>query len=160
MKPGYTITHPKWDNNRINGLRLAQVLQSRLLSFWGCSWIFLINFLQKVKTITGEKYVPFGSIARCETTQKASTKRRNECFFFRDNVRLHNTTASKSKILWTALPDLTSSVFFSFSNLKIWLDGKRFGSNMEVITETNARFEDFDKVNFFEGMKRLEYWWI
>ena len=38
-------------------------------------------------------------------------------------------------------PDLASSDYWLFANLKIMLQGKRFFSNEEVIAETEAYFE-------------------
>jgi histone-lysine N-methyltransferase SETMAR len=35
-------------------------------------------------------------------------------------------------------PDLAPSVYFLFPNLKKWLGGKKFDSNDEIISETNA----------------------
>ena len=48
---------------------------------------------------------------------------------------------------------------FSCFHLKKWLGGKRFGSNDEVIVETNAYFEEFDKSYFKEGLLKLEKRW-
>ncbi|KAG5327679.1 GVQW3 protein, partial [Pseudoatta argentina] len=42
-------------------------------------------------------------------------------------------------------PDLAPYDFFLFSNLKKWLDGKKFTSNEEIIAETEAYFAEFDK---------------
>ena len=42
-------------------------------------------------------------------------------------------------------PDLVPSDYWLFANLKKMLQGKRFGSNEEVIAETEANFEAQDK---------------
>ncbi|KAG5345380.1 SETMR methyltransferase, partial [Acromyrmex charruanus] len=47
-------------------------------------------------------------------------------------------------------PDLAPYDFFLFSNLKKWLDGKKFTSNEEIIAETEAYFAEFDK-SYFSG---------
>ena len=52
-------------------------------------------------------------------------------------------------------PNLVPSDYFLFPNLKKWLGGKRFGSNEEVITGTNAYFEGY----YLEGIKKLETRW-
>ncbi|EFN77918.1 Histone-lysine N-methyltransferase SETMAR, partial [Harpegnathos saltator] len=56
-------------------------------------------------------------------------------------------------------PDLAPCDYFLFPNLKKWLGGKRFGSNEEVITETNAYFEGLEKTYYLEGIKKLGKWW-
>lgn len=43
--------------------------------------------------------------------------------------------------------------------MKKWLGGKRFVSNSEVIAETNAYFEGFEKTYFREGINMLEKRW-
>ena len=42
-------------------------------------------------------------------------------------------------------PDLATSHFFSFPNLKKWLDGQRFTTNEEVIAQTDTYFENLPK---------------
>jgi len=54
-------------------------------------------------------------------------------------------------------PDLASSDFFLFPNMKKWLGGKRFSSNKEVIAETEAYFKEFEKSYFLNSLKLLEY---
>ena len=45
-------------------------------------------------------------------------------------------------------PDLAPSEYFLFPNLNEWLGGQRFGSNDEIILQTNTYFEDLDKCFF------------
>ena len=56
--------------------------------------------------------------------------------------------------------DLAMSDYFLFPNLKKRLGGKRFGSNDEIISQTNTYFEDLDKFYFLEGIKKLEKCWM
>jgi len=44
--------------------------------------------------------------------------------------------------------------------MKKWLGGKRFTSNEEVVTETEAYFKGFNKIYFLDGLKTFEYRWI
>jgi len=53
-------------------------------------------------------------------------------------------------------PDLASSDYYLFPNLKQWLQGKRFISNEEVIAETEAYFENLDVSYYRKGIKMLE----
>ena len=56
-------------------------------------------------------------------------------------------------------PDLTSSDYYLFADLKRMLQGKRFGSNEEVIAETEAYFETKDKSFYKKGTEMLEKRW-
>jgi len=49
--------------------------------------------------------------------------------------------------------------FFLFPNLKIWLGGKKFSFNEEVIAAVNAYFEGLETSYFSEGIKKLEHRW-
>ena len=53
-------------------------------------------------------------------------------------------------------PDLASSDYWLFADLKKLLQGKRFGSNEEVIAETKAYFESKDESFYKNGIKKLE----
>jgi len=53
-------------------------------------------------------------------------------------------------------PDLASSDYYLFPNLKRWLQGKRFTSNEEVIAETEAYFESLDVSYYRKGIEMLE----
>jgi len=55
--------------------------------------------------------------------------------------------------------DLAACDFFLFPNLKIWLRGKKFSSNEEVIAAVNAYFEGLETSYFSEGIKKLEHRW-
>jgi len=41
--------------------------------------------------------------------------------------------------------------------MKKWLAEKRFDSNIKIIDETNAYFEDLDKLYYTDDIKELEY---
>ena len=56
-------------------------------------------------------------------------------------------------------PDLAPSDYYLFVDLKKMLQGKRFYSNEEVITETNAYFEAKDKSFYKKGIGMLEKRW-
>ena len=53
-------------------------------------------------------------------------------------------------------PDLAPSDYWLFADLKRMLQGKRFGSSEEVISETKAYFEAKDKLFYKKGTKLLE----
>ena len=53
-------------------------------------------------------------------------------------------------------PDLAPSDFFLFSDLKRMLAGKKFNADEEVISETEAYFEDKDERYYKNGIQKLE----
>ena len=56
-------------------------------------------------------------------------------------------------------PDLAPSVYWLFTDFKRILQKKRFGSNKEVISETEAYFEAKDKSFYKKGIELLEKRW-
>ena len=72
-----------------------------------------------------------------------------EVLFHQGNVPCHKSMKTMVKLNEFSFellphppysPDLTSSDYWLFTNLKKMLQGKRFGSNEEVIAETEALF--------------------
>ena len=56
-------------------------------------------------------------------------------------------------------PDLAPSNYRLFADLKRMLQGKRFGSNEELISETETYFEAKDKLFYKKDIKLLEKHW-
>ena len=56
-------------------------------------------------------------------------------------------------------PDLASSDYWLFADLKKMLQGKRFSSNEKVIAETEAYFEGKDKSFYKKGIEKLVKPW-
>ena len=56
-------------------------------------------------------------------------------------------------------PGLTPSDYWLFADLKKMLQGKRFGSNKEVIAETEADFDRKDESLYEKGIEKLEKRW-
>ena len=88
--------------------------------------------------------------------------------FHQDSAPCHKsiTTMIKlHKLLFELLPHpayspyLTSSDYYLFADLKIMLQGKRFGSNEGVIAETEAYIEAKDKSFYKKGIEMLEKRW-
>ena len=53
-------------------------------------------------------------------------------------------------------PDLAPSDYWLFADLKKMLQGKRFGSNEQVIAETEAYFESKDESFYKKGIEKSE----
>ena len=56
-------------------------------------------------------------------------------------------------------PDLAPSDYWLFADLKKILQGKRFGSNEEVIAKTEVYFESKDESFYKKGIEKLEKLW-
>ena len=88
--------------------------------------------------------------------------------FHQDNALCHKSIATMAKLheLHFELllhppysPDLAPSNYWLFADLKRMLQGKRFGSNEEVILETEAYFRGKDKLIYKKGIELLEKHW-
>jgi len=136
--------------------------------FWDARGVIHIDYLEKGKTITGDYYSELLDRFDTDLKQKRPHLAKKKVLFHQDNARVHTCVVAMGKIhklgyellLHPAYsPDLAPCDYFLFPNLKKWLGGKRFGSNEEVITETNAYFESLEKSYFLEGIKKLEKRW-
>lgn len=136
--------------------------------FWDARGIIHIDYLQKGRTITGQYYAELLDRFDADLKQKRPHLAKKKVLFHQDNARVHTCLVSMAKIheLGYELlphpaysPDLAPCDYFLFPNLKKWLGGKRFGSNEEVISETNTYFEDLEKTFFLNGIKMLEKRW-
>ncbi|XP_025161796.1 histone-lysine N-methyltransferase SETMAR-like [Harpegnathos saltator] len=136
--------------------------------FWDARGIIHIDYLEKGKTITSEYYSELLDRFDIDFKQKRPHLAKKKVLFHQDNARVHTCVVTMAKIhklgykllLHAAYsPDLAPCDYFLFPNLKKWLGGKRFGSNEEVITETNAYFESLEKTYYLEGIKKLEKRW-
>ena len=83
--------------------------------------------------------------------------------FYHDNVPVHLSgivAAKLNELRYESLPHplylpkLASCDFFLFLNMKTQLAGKNFNSNEEIIVETEAYFNEFNKSYFLEGVKK------
>lgn len=136
--------------------------------FWDSKGIILIDYLEKGKTITGQYYADLLDRFNAKLKEKRPHLSKKKVLFHHDNAPAHSSAISTAKLVELRYellphppysPDLAPSDFFLFPNLKKWLGGKRFSSNSEIITATNAYFEEFEKSYFLEGLKKLEHRW-
>ena len=91
--------------------------------------------------------------------------KKKKVLFHQDNALCHQSIATMAKLheLHFKLlphppytPDLTPSNYWLFIDLKRMLQEKRFGSNEEVISETDAHFETKDKSATKKSIELLE----
>ncbi|GBP28527.1 Histone-lysine N-methyltransferase SETMAR [Eumeta japonica] len=133
--------------------------------FWDARGVIHIDYLEKGKTITVEYYSKLLDRFDVDLKQKRPHLAKKKVLFHQDNARVHTCLVTMAKIhelRYELLPhpayspDLAPCDYYLFPNLKKWLGGKRFESNEEVITETNAYFESLEKTYYLEGIKKLE----
>ncbi|XP_011251320.1 histone-lysine N-methyltransferase SETMAR-like [Camponotus floridanus] len=125
--------------------------------FWNARGIIHIDYLQKGKTINGEYYANLLDRFNDVLKEKRPHLAKKKVLFHQDNARAHTCVIAMAKfheLGYELLPHPPYSPdYFLFPNLKKWLGGKRFGSNDEVIAQTNAYFEGLDKSYYLEGIK-------
>ncbi len=103
-----------------------------------------------------------------EIAKKTATDEKDKMLFHQDNATCHKLITMIAKlhelhfILLLHPPyssDLAPSNYWLFADLKWMLQGKRFGSNEQLISETEAYFEAKDKSIYKKGIKFLEKSW-
>lgn len=136
--------------------------------FWDSKGIIHIDYLPKGQTITGEYYCNVLEQFDKNLKEKRPHLARKKVLFHHDNAPAHSSAIATAKLVELRYellphppysPDLAPSDFFLFPNLKKWLGGKRFTSNEEVISETEAYFAEFDESYFLSGLEKLEHRW-
>ena len=99
-----------------------------------------------------------------EIAKKRPQMKKIKVLFHQDNAPCHKSIAAMAKLhkshfkLLSHLPyslDLASSDYYLFADLNRTLQGKRFGSNEEVIAETEAYFKAKDKSFYKKGIEML-----
>ena len=109
-----------------------------------------IDYLDKRRTISSEYYIALLVRLKEEMAKKRSQVKKKKVVFHQDNASCYKSMATIAKLheLHFELlphppysPDLVPSDYWLFGYLKGILKGKRFGSNEEVMSETEAYFE-------------------
>ena len=103
-----------------------------------------------------------------EICEKRLRMKKKKVLFHQDNAPCHKSLPNMAKLNESSLEllphppystDLAPSDYYLFADLKKMLRGKRFYSNEEVITETNAYFEAKDKSFYKKRIEMLEKRW-
>ena len=121
--------------------------------FWDVQSILVINYLEKRRTIDSKYYIA-SLVHLKEEIAKKQPQMKKKVLFHQDNAQCHKLIATMTKLhqLHFELlshppyfPDLAPSDYWLFADLKRMLQRKRFGSNEEVISETEVYFLTKDK---------------
>lgn len=134
--------------------------------FWDSNGVIHTDYLEKGKTITGQYYCDLLDRFDADLRAKRPRLQRKKVLFHHDNAPAHSCHLTAAKLVELGYkivphppysPDLAPCDFFLFPTLKKELAGKKFSSNDEVITATEAYFADREKSFFSNGLKRLEH---
>ena len=130
--------------------------------FWDAHGILFIDYLEEGKTITSDYYMALLDQLSAEIKKKLPHLQKKRVLFHQDNAPCHKSTKTMvklNKLSFKLLPqppyssDLAPSDNWLFSDLKKMLQGKRFGSNEEVIAETEAYLESKDESFYKKALK-------
>lgn len=136
--------------------------------FWDADGILLIDYLEHGKTINADYYVALLDRLDAILREKRKRTQRKNILFLHDNAPAHKAHKSMNKLEQLRYelvehppysPDLAPSDYYLFPNLKKMLQGRRFTSNEEVETQTNAYFEALPKLYYQTGLEMLKNRW-
>ena len=130
--------------------------------FWDAHGIIFVDYLEKGKTITGAYYSPL--LDRLKIEKRPHLKKKKP-LYHHDNAPVHSCLVAQAKLHEIGFelvpqppysPDLASTDYILFPNLKRWLIDKRFYSNEKLIAKTEVYFGDLPIECFSGGIKKLE----
>ena len=134
---------PKWWKTQTSA---SKVLAS---VFWDAQAILFIDYLEKERTINSDYYIALLMRLKEEIVKKNGYRWKiKKCSFTKTMhcITNHATMAELHELHFELLPhlfyypDLSPSDYWLFANLKRILQGKRFFSNEEMISEIEAFF--------------------
>ena len=147
-----------------------QTSASKVLAsvFWEEQGILFIDYLEKGRTINSKYYIALLVHLKEEIAKKTATNEEEKMLFHQNKTLCHKLIAKIAKLHESHFellphppysPDLAPSNYWLFADLKRMLLKKRFRSNEEAISETEAYFEAKDKLFYKKGFKLLEKCW-
>ena len=132
-----------------------------------CARYLVHRYLEKGRIINSKYYKALLMCLKEEIAKKMSTNKEKSHLSPRQCImsQVDHNDAKLHELHFELLlhppysPDLASSNYWLFTDLKRILQGKRFGSNKEVILETEAYFEAKNKSFYKKGIELLEKHW-
>ena len=135
--------------------------------FWDAHGVLFIDYLEKGKTIDSERYI--GQLMRLknEIGEKRLQMKKKKVLFHQDNAPCHKSLATMAKLNELSFELLPHPPYTGSGPQRLlpvcrpqkMLQGKRFYSSEEVITETNVYYEGKDKSFYKKGIEMLEKRW-
>ena len=137
--------------------------------FWDANGIIFIDYLEKAFSFFScDYYMVLLDRLKAEIAKKRPHMKKKKVIFHQDNAPCHKSikTMTKFNELGFQLlphppysPDLASSDYWLFADLKKMLQGQRFGSNEKVIAAAEAHFESKGKSFYKHGIEKLQKRW-
>ncbi|XP_014274434.1 histone-lysine N-methyltransferase SETMAR-like [Halyomorpha halys] len=136
--------------------------------FWDAKGILLIDYLPTGQTITGQYYTNLLDQLQEKICEKRPGLARKKVIFHQDNARLHTSAIAMAKLYELSYellpnppysPDLVSSNFHLFPELKIFQGGQRLPPTEELTAKLKRYFVGQKKSHFRDGIKALEHRW-
>jgi histone-lysine N-methyltransferase SETMAR len=133
--------------------------------FWNKDGILLVDYLERGATITTKYYVALLNKMKQQLVSKRQGKFSKEILFLQDNAAPHKVTSTHQKLADLHLevlkhpaysPDLASSDYCLFPNLKKYLKGRKFSSIEEATLAPDRWFAAQPKEFFLDRLKKLE----
>ena len=130
--------------------------------------ILFIDYLEKGKTINSDYYMALLDRLSAEIKKKRPHVQKKKVLFHQDNAPCQKSMKTMFKLNKLSIkllphppysPNLAPSDYWLFADLEKMLQGKRFGSNEEVIAEIEAYFESKDESFYEKGIEKLEKRW-
>jgi histone-lysine N-methyltransferase SETMAR len=137
------------------------------LVFWDAEGVLFIDYLEKIKTITGEYYSNLLTRLDEKNCGKSPGLKKKYHFLSGQCTRPKRVLAmGKLRYLHYELlehppysPGLPPSDFCLFPKLKIFLAGQRFSLNREAIAAVVGYFQELTKNYYRDGIMALEHCW-
>ena len=134
--------------------------------FWDAVGILMLDFLPKRSTITGVYYANL--LDQLRTAIREKGKLSKGVLLQQDNMRVHTCKVTMNAVERNGYeliphpaysPDLASSDFFLFPNMKKDIHGHHFRSDEEVLTAVEEWVNGKDPDFFSSGLMELEHRW-
>ena len=131
--------------------------------FWDAHGILLVVYLEKRETINNDYYIVLLDPLSAEIKKERPHMQKKKVLFHQANPPCHKSMKTMVKLNELSFellrnppysPDLAPRNYWLFSDLKKMLQGKRFGSNEEVVAETEAYFESKDE-SFYKRHRKV-----
>ena len=133
--------------------------------FWDAKGVIMLDFLPKRSTITGVYYANLLDQLRTAIREKSRGKLSKGVLLQQDNARVHTCNVAVERNGYELIPhpayfpDLASSDFFLFPNLKKDIRGLHFWSDKEVVTAVEEWVNGKDPDFFSSGLMALKHCW-
>lgn len=139
-----------------------------MIIFWDQDGVLLTDYMPRGVAVNGSHYASVIEQLRSVILKKRRGKSHSGVLLLHDNAPIHKCGVVQAAIRQTDFvelnhpsysPDIASSDYHLFSNLKRFLRGQTFSSDDEVITTVEDYLNDLDSEFFCKGIQSLRDRW-